>query len=162
MSVRRPRIRRRAALAMICSHRLRRYPWPSSWFAWWKHHGAQMEFDDVGCELCFSVCQCCRRAVYTTTSRRATSGSGTRRSTSQGTLRHAGCPSTMAADVVQGDGQAGFPWKRVPTPGSPSKPERELKVITHVDDLLCAEPTDLRWFRKALGEIFDIRGQCTG
>ena len=35
--------------------------------------------------------------------------------------------------------------------------------MTHVDDFLCAGPVeDLKWFKQALSENFDISDQCIG
>ena len=46
-------------------------------------------------------------------------------------------------------------------PGFYVHTQRELRVITHVDDFLCTGPQeDLLWFKAALGQIFDISGQC--
>ena len=41
--------------------------------------------------------------------------------------------------------------------------QKEVHIVTHVDDFLCAGPIEgLKWFKQALSENFDISGQCIG
>ena len=41
--------------------------------------------------------------------------------------------------------------------------QQEVHVVKHVVDFLCAGPVeDLKWFKKALSENFNISGQCIG
>ena len=111
-----------------------------------------MDPHDDGCQLRVCIRGCSVRAVPAGDPE---GGAGrTFRSSAAGTLRN-----KSLANVLH---KLGF-RESVLQPGFFIHQQKEVHVVTHVDDFLCAGPVeDLKWFKQALSENFDISGQCIG
>ena len=73
-----------------------------------------------------------------------------------------GAPQVWQGVVKKTMERLGFGYSRV-CPGVYWHKERELQVVTHVDDFLCGGPeSGLRWLRRELAKEFELKSEMIG